>query len=188
MIKIEEIKKYNESVNMKCKSKSKRIDLCINLRNLNLKSVKIYVEIELNCYNFSYDLISNDFLYITKNFLKSTFKNEEIEEIKNIATIFWYSCLSFSQNLSDIEITYKNIEEYAIILDNNKNIFSIKLSSQEALELLNKMLLNKYIAKIPEIKNVQYNYNYNDLQKITFIKNNDYRIEFFNIKTKQGIF
>lgn len=45
-------------------------------------------------------------------------------------------------------------------------------------------LFNKYITKSKDYKQLQYQFNYSDLQKITFIYKNNYRIVFYNIPTK----
>lgn len=47
-------------------------------------------------------------------------------------------------------------------------------------------LFNKYITKSKDYKQIQYKFNYSDLQKITFIYKNNYRIIFDNIPTKCG--
>ena len=47
-------------------------------------------------------------------------------------------------------------------------------------------IFNKYILKNKEFKQVQYKYNYNDAQKITFIFKNGYRAVYKDIPTKLG--
>lgn len=47
-------------------------------------------------------------------------------------------------------------------------------------------LWNKYINKNQNIRQVQYSYNYSDLQKITFIFNNKYRYIYKDIPTTWG--
>lgn len=47
-------------------------------------------------------------------------------------------------------------------------------------------LFNKYILKSKDFKQVQYKYNYSDMQEITFIFKNGYRAVYSNIPTKLG--
>lgn len=49
-------------------------------------------------------------------------------------------------------------------------------------------LFNKYILKSKDFKQIQYCYNYNDTQKITFIFKNGYRAVYSDIPTKSRIF
>ena len=54
--------------------------------------------------------------------------------------------------------------------------------------LLLESIYNKYILKSKEIRQVQYQYNYNDKQKVTFIWCNGSRQVFSNIPTKWRLF
>lgn len=47
-------------------------------------------------------------------------------------------------------------------------------------------LFNKYILKSKDFKQVQYKYNYSDMQKITFIFKNEYRAVYSDIPAKCG--
>lgn len=49
------------------------------------------------------------------------------------------------------------------------------------------MLFNKYIAKVNSIKQVQYNFNYSDKQKIVFIHDNKWRSVYEGIPTTWGL-
>lgn len=49
-------------------------------------------------------------------------------------------------------------------------------------------LFNKYILKSKDFKQVQYKYNYSDMQEITFIFKNGYRATYLDMPTKCGYF
>lgn len=49
-------------------------------------------------------------------------------------------------------------------------------------------LFNKYILKDKSYKQVQYKYNYNDNQEVTFIFKNNFRVVYQDIPTKTRIF
>lgn len=49
-------------------------------------------------------------------------------------------------------------------------------------------LFNKYILKSKDFKQVQYQYNYSDMQKIIFIFKNGYRAVYLDIPTKTRLF
>lgn len=72
------------------------------------------------------------------------------------------------------------------IYDNNKNITRIEKNFDAVNKMFLSVLYNKYILKSKEIKQVQYKYNYTDLQTVTFIYSNNYRIVFDYIPTSHG--
>ncbi len=75
--------------------------------------------------------------------------------------------------------------EYKIFND-KKEVVQYCTEKTTVLVQLTKELFNKYILKNKEYKQLQYQYNYSDTQKITFIYKNNYRIVFYDIPTKYG--
>lgn len=73
------------------------------------------------------------------------------------------------------------------IFNDEKEILMIEEDTKKVIEKLTTELYNKYILKSKEIRQVQHKYNYNDLQKITFIFSNNYRIIFDEIPTRWRI-
>lgn len=74
-----------------------------------------------------------------------------------------------------------------ILYNEKKEIVNSSKDSIRVLTQLTSDLFNKYIVKTKDYKQVQYQYNYADSQKITFIFKNGYRIVYNNIPTKCGL-
>ena len=55
------------------------------------------------------------------------------------------------------------------------------------LTMLTSELFNRYIVKTKDVKQLQYQYNYTDTQKITIIYKNGYRAIYEDIPTKMGL-
>lgn len=55
------------------------------------------------------------------------------------------------------------------------------------LTMLTAELFNRYIVKTKDIKQLQYQYNYTDNQKITIIYKNGWRAIYEGIPTKMGL-
>lgn len=72
------------------------------------------------------------------------------------------------------------------IFNNKKELVQHCNEKTTVLARLASELFNKYITKSRDYKQLQYQFNYSDLQKITFIYKNNYRIIFDNIPTKCG--
>lgn len=72
------------------------------------------------------------------------------------------------------------------IFNDEKEFLMIEEDAKKVIKKLTTELYNKYILKSKDYKQVQYKYNYNDLQKITFIFSNNYRIIFDEIPTRCG--
>ena len=53
--------------------------------------------------------------------------------------------------------------------------------------MLTSELFNRYIVKTKDVKQLQYQYNYTDCQKITIIYKNGWRAIYEGIPTKQGL-
>ena len=59
--------------------------------------------------------------------------------------------------------------------------------SVRVVTMLTAELFNRYIAKTKDVKQLQYQYNYSDTQKITFIYKNGWRAIYEGIPTKCGL-
>ena len=55
------------------------------------------------------------------------------------------------------------------------------------LTMLTSELFNRYIVKTKDVKQLQYQYNYTDTQKITIIYKNGWRAIYEGIPTKMGL-
>lgn len=73
-----------------------------------------------------------------------------------------------------------------IIYNDKKEIINESKDATKVCTSLCSDLFNKYILKSKDFKQVQYQYNYSDIQIITFIYKNNYRIVYRNIPTKMG--
>lgn len=75
---------------------------------------------------------------------------------------------------------------YSETYNNKKELVFTDYNKEDVKNKLMSLLYNKLIVKSRYIKNIQYKYNYTDLQKVTFIYYNGYRDIFYNIPTKMG--
>lgn len=73
-----------------------------------------------------------------------------------------------------------------IIYNGKKEVVQHCTEETTVLAQLTKELFNKYMLKSKDYKQVQYQYDYSDTQKIIFIYKNNYRIVFNGIPTKWG--
>lgn len=73
-----------------------------------------------------------------------------------------------------------------IIYNNKKEIINESNDATKVCASLCGDLFNKYVLKSKDFKQVQYKYNYSDIQTITFIYKNNYRIIYKNVPTKMG--
>ena len=80
----------------------------------------------------------------------------------------------------------ENKKIYTETYNNKKELVFTDYNGENAKNKLMSLLYDKLIVKSRYIKNIQYQYNYADLQKVTFIYDNGYREIFYNIPTKMG--
>lgn len=75
-----------------------------------------------------------------------------------------------------------------ILYNEKKEIITKKEDDAVVLANFTADLFNKYILKSKDFKQTQYKYNYNDMQKVTFLFKNGYRAVYSDIPTKSRIF
>jgi len=88
--------------------------------------------------------------------------------------------------LSQYNAPSDSAKMYSEIYNDKKQVTSAELDGERVAAQLLECLYNKYIVKSRYIKQVQYQYNYTDRQKVTFLFDNGYRQVFYNIPTKTG--
>ena len=74
------------------------------------------------------------------------------------------------------------------IYNDKKEIVRETSDNAKVIASLTADLFNKYILKAKDFKQVQYKYNYSDIQEITFIYKNNFRAVYSEIPTKCGFF
>ena len=80
------------------------------------------------------------------------------------------------------------MDNITLLIYNDKKELANTIQDQEYIKkIFTELLFNKYIAKSKELKQVQYNYNYKDRQKVTFILCNGWRYILQNIPTQHGL-
>ena len=177
-----EVKKQNDIIivsNYKIQS-ARAVVVDIEYQNNNFNGCKVYYyKGKSNAVEFLYDAEIGDFVAFSTN--KNILTDKETSEIKNMCAILCNAC----DSLTVKEWARDNIM-YKITYNNLQQIVSIDLSTNKVIEDLTTLLFNKYIVKYNYIKNIQYNYNYTDKQKLTAIYDNKYRDIFYNIPTTMG--
>lgn len=88
--------------------------------------------------------------------------------------------------LSQYNAPRDSVKMYSEIYNDKKQVTSVELDGERVAAQLLECLYNKYIVKSGYIKQVQYQYNYTDRQKVTFLFEGGYRQVFHNIPTKMG--
>lgn len=72
------------------------------------------------------------------------------------------------------------------ILNERNEVVNSFTDQKEVVTRLLSMLWSKYINKATSIKRISYNYNYSDVQKITFTFDNKFKYVFSGIPTSWG--
>ena len=80
----------------------------------------------------------------------------------------------------------ENKKIYVETYNNKKELIFTDYNKEDVKNKLMSLLYDKLIVKSKYIKNIQYQYNYTDLQKVTFVYDNGYRDVFYNIPTKMS--
>lgn len=181
------IKKNKYSVTLDAKLKTARAtDISIEI-----KLERSFQERhDAKIYFYKNNNYSNDFLYNTECDSFYAFDHEHNISREVLNEIKQYIIL-LGDAVRYIDDGQKWAEEkdallYSMTYDDQKNIRALELSSDYNIKALTELLYNKYIAKAPYIKQIQYNYNYTDKQVLTVIYSNNWRQVFVNIPTSMG--
>lgn len=73
-----------------------------------------------------------------------------------------------------------------IIYNDKREIIDESKDATKVISNLCSDLFNKYILKLKDFKQVRYQYNYSNIQTITFIYKSNFRIVYKDIPTKTG--
>lgn len=74
-----------------------------------------------------------------------------------------------------------------ILYNEKREIVQENEDGLKVITMLTSELFNRYIAKTKDVKQLQYQYNYTDTQKITIIYKNGWRAIYEGIPTKMGL-
>lgn len=185
MIKFDEIVKYNNNIIMELEEGAKKINVNINLYTIEkTKLISIDIEKGLNNFSFCYCMERKVFTCLPyDNIVKELLKEDTQKELIYYIELF-YNSIIYTSNID--KLASKELGMYVITFNNKKEIIAINFNKEEAKKDLLTLLYNKFINKASYIKNIQYQYNYTDRQKVTFVFDNSYRNTFYNIPTKLG--